>query len=430
MTDRARSHVRWFLVFWLFILSAVAFLDRVNISIAGADIAAEFHLTNVELGYIFSSFLVGYALFQTAGGWLADRLGSRLVLSLGVIWWGVFTALTAVVSTKIAAAVLVLAGIRFLFGAGEAVIFPASNQFVSRWIPSQERGIANGIIFAGVGVGSGVTPFLVAYIILHYGWRWSFWISAIIGLLVGIVWYGASRDTPAAHPSVSPSELAHIQAGLTTKASEPVAPRLSWSAILSSGNVWAITIAYFCFGYVAWIFFAWFFIYLAKVRGLDLKASASYSTILFLTMAACSPLGGIICDLVTKKFGKRIGRAGISVVSMFLTAVFVLYGSRAESGQLASILLAAGAGALYLSQSSFWAVTADIASTSSGTVSGFMNMGNQFGGAITASLTPFIASRFGWNSSFLVAAILAVVGAFAWLFVRADQPLENPAPAS
>lgn len=424
MTDSARSHVRWYLVFLMFILSAVAFLDRVNISIAGADIAAEFHLTNVELGYVFSAFLVGYALFQTAGGWLADRLGSRLVLALGVVWWGVFTALTAVVSTKIAAAVLVLAGIRFLFGAGEAVIFPASNQFVSRWIPSQERGIANGIIFAGVGVGSGVTPFLVAYIIMHYGWRWSFWISAIIGLIVGIVWYVASRDTPAEHPRVSPSELEHIQAGLTTKASGPVAPRLSWRVILSSANVWAITVAYFCFGYVAWIFFAWFFIYLAKVRGLDLKASATYSTILFLTMAACSPIGGVICDVVTKRLGTRIGRAGISVVSMLLTAAFVLYGSRAESGQLASILLAAGAGALYLSQSSFWAVTADIASTSSGVVSGFMNMGNQIGGAITASLTPYIASRFGWNESFVVAAVLALVGAFAWLFVRADQPLD------
>ncbi len=100
MPDRPASHTRWLLVFWLFVLSAVAFLDRVNISIAGGSIASEFGLTNVQLGWVFSSFLLGYALFQTPGGWLSDRLGPRRVLTAGVIWWGVFTALTAMVPSK------------------------------------------------------------------------------------------------------------------------------------------------------------------------------------------------------------------------------------------------------------------------------------------------------------------------------------------
>src|SRR5437660_6659455 len=121
MIDGKPTRVRWFLIFWLFILSAVAYLDRVNISIAGSSIAAEYHLSNVQLGWIFSAFLVGYALFQTPGGWLADRLGPRRVLTAGVLWWGIFTALTAVVSTKIAFAVLLLAAVRFLLGAGEAI---------------------------------------------------------------------------------------------------------------------------------------------------------------------------------------------------------------------------------------------------------------------------------------------------------------------
>src|SRR6266566_9664880 len=148
MSDGKPSHIRWFLVFWLFILSAVAYLDRVNISIAGISIAAAYHLTNPQLGRVFSAFLAGYALFQTPGGWLADRLGPRRVLAGGVLWWGIFTALTALVSTKIAFTVLLFAAVRFLLGAGEAIIYPASNQFVSRWIPSAERGIANGLIFA------------------------------------------------------------------------------------------------------------------------------------------------------------------------------------------------------------------------------------------------------------------------------------------
>ena len=425
MAERAESRVRWFLVFGLFILSAVAYLDRVNISIAGSSIAAEYHLSHIQLGWIFSAFLVGYALFQTPGGWLADRLGPRRVLTAGVLWWGVFTALTAAVSGKIAFAVLFFAAVRFLLGAGEAIIYPASNQFVSRWIPSPERGIANGLIFAGVGVGAGVTPTLITYVMVRYGWRWSFWMSAIIGLIAGAAWYFAARDTPEEHTLVSASELAHIQAGRTAKSARD--GQIPWSTIIRSKDVRALTLSYFCFGYVAWIFFSWFFIYLAKVRGLDLKVSAFYTTLPFLAMAACSSLGGAISDKLTKLYGKRTGRCGIAVFGLLLTAAFLTFGSQVHSARLASVVLAGGAGALYLSQSSFWSVTADIAAGSSGSVSGFMNMGNQFGGALTASLTPAIASRFGWTTSFCVAAGLAVLGAAAWLLVDPERAL---APAT
>jgi ACS family glucarate transporter-like MFS transporter len=423
-----QTRTRWFLVFGLFILSAVAYLDRVNISIAGSSIAAEYHLSNIQLGWIFSAFLVGYGLFQTPGGWLADRFGPRRVLTAGVLWWGIFTALTAAVSAKIAFAVLFFAAVRFLLGAGEAIIYPASNQFVSRWIPSPERGVANGLIFAGVGVGAGVTPMLITYIMVHHGWRSSFWMSAIIGLIAGGAWYLAARDTPEKHALVSASELAHIQAGRTTQSTGAV--RIPWGTIFSSKEVLALTLSYFTFGYVAWIFFSWFFIYLAKVRGLDLKVSAFYSTLPFLAMAACSPLGGAISDKLTKLYGKRAGRCGIAVFGLLLTAVFLAFGSQVHSARLASVVLAGGAGALYLSQSSFWAVTADIASGSSGSVSGFMNMGNQFGGALTASLTPFLAGRFGWITSFFVAAGLSLIGALAWLFVEPERALAPIAKSS
>jgi ACS family glucarate transporter-like MFS transporter len=435
MTQPPISHTRWFLVLWLFVLSTVAFLDRVNISIAGSSIAADYGLTNSQLGYVFSSFLLGYALFQTAGGWLSDRLGPRRVLTVGVVWWGIFTALTAIVPSQLRGALLFFVAIRFLLGAGEAVIYPASNQFVSWWIPTQERGIANGIIFAGVGVGAGITPPAISYVMYHYGWRSSFWMSAIIGLAAGLVWLLIARDKPEDHPSVTTAELQFIQSGRTLSSSQAVpgvtisspqsniANSLPWSTILQSKNVWAVTFSYFCYGYIAWIFFSWFYIYLAKVRGLNLKASAFYATLPFLAMAICCPLGGAIADRVTLWRGKRVGRCGIAVLAMAMTALFLLLGSRVASARLASVVLAGGAGALYLSQSSFWSVTADIGAASSGSVSGFMNMGAQLGGAVTASLTPAVAARYGWTASFYVAAVLAALGAVAWLAVNPDRSL-------
>lgn len=424
------SHVRWYLIFWLFLLSAVAFLDRVNISIASVFLADAYSLSDTQLGWIFSAFLVGYALFQTPGGWLADRLGSRRVLTAGVLWWGIFTALAAAIPSKINHALLAFITIRFLLGAGEAVVYPASNQFVSRWIPTQERGIANGWIFAGVGAGAGISPPLITFVMLRWGWRTSFWVCALIGIVAGAVWYAISRDTPEEHHRVSPHELAKIRSGLTFNAeSSPNnpknTPRLSWTTILASKEVLALTFSYFCYGYVAWIFFSWFYKYLASVRGLNLKSSAFYAALPFLAMAIACPLGGWISDLLTKWRGKRLGRCGLAVFSMMLAGAFIAFGSHVPDVRLASIVLAGGAGALYLSQSSFWSVSADIGGTSSGLVSGLMNMGAQIGGAITASLTPAIAHWYGWTASFLVAVCLCICGALSWLIVDPHRKLSS-----
>src|SRR6266700_2527226 len=320
MTRPKTSHVRWVLIFWLFLLSAVAFLDRVNISVAGSSIATAYHLTDVQLGTVFSALLWGYAAFQTLGGRLADRIGPRRVLAVGVIWWGVFTALTAAVPAGIAHGLIFFFAVRFLLGAGEAVVFPASNQFVARWIPSRERGFANGWIFAGVGIGAGLSPPLITYLMLRHGWRASFWVCAGIGLIAGGVWYLLARDTPAEHPGVSESELALIHAGVAedTKTGTLAADRkpnlVPWSRVFASREVLAVTLSYFCFGYVAWIFFSWFYTYLAKVRGLNLKSSAFYAMLPFLAMAVCCALGGMVSDRLTRAYGPRIGRCYLASV--------------------------------------------------------------------------------------------------------------------
>jgi ACS family glucarate transporter-like MFS transporter len=415
--------VRWFLVFWLFVLSAVSYLDRVNISIAGGSIVDAYHLTDVQLGKVFSALVAGYALFQTVGGYLADRFGPRRVLAAGVVWWGIFTALTALVPADIGGALFLFVVVRFLLGAGEAVIYPAANQFIARWIPMRERGIANGWIFAGVGAGAGLTPPLITYLMIHHGWRSSFWVCAIIGFLAGAVWLFAARDNPAEHPRVSAAELTAIQSGLTVTSYSASPGKKSadvpvpWKSVVRSREVWAVTISYFCYGYVAWIFFSWFYRYLAKVRGLDLKASAFYSMLPFLAMLACCLLGGTVNDRLTKWRGPRLGRCGLAAFAMGVAGIFIACGSQVQGVRLASVVLAGGAGALYFSQSSFWSVTADIAGPSAGSVSGFMNMGGQIGGALTGSLTPWIAVRYGWTASFLVAAGLCLLGALCWLAV-------------
>jgi ACS family glucarate transporter-like MFS transporter len=347
-------------------------------------------------------------------------MGPRKILALAVIWWGVFTSLITIVPVFAAAFAAIIA-VRFGLGVGEAVMYPAANKIVAAWIPSRERGLANGLIFAGVGFGAGVTPPIIAYIMSAHGWRASFWFSSLIGLAAGLIWYALGRDTPREHPWTGEAEIALIEAGLPAPDAAPKA-RLSWVEIFSNKDVVIVTLSYFTYGYAAFIFFGWFYIYLNQVRGVDLKTSGWLTTLPFIGMAAGSLLGGWLSDAITKARGKRQGRCLLAAFAIGLAAILIALGTRIADTNTAVIYLAAGAGALYLSQSSFWSVSADIGKKSAGSVSGVMNMGAQTGSAITATLTPYIGQHLGWNASFLVAAGLCACGAVAWLFVN---PIES-----
>lgn len=425
--SRAMLPVRYLLVCWLLVLSAIAFVDRTNISIAGVEISREFHLDNSHLGWIFSAFLLGYAFFQVPGGIVSEKFGARRVLAFSVFWWGLFTVLTALIPAGIAGGLALLIISRFLLGAGEATMYPAANRFVERWFPLQERGKANGIIFGGVGLGSGLTPPLVTAIMLRFGWRASFWFTAVLGLAAGLVWYLTARDTPEEHRAVAADELAHILAGRGDPSRPGISPTagVPWSRIFGSREVLALSASYFAFGYIAWIFFSWFYIYLVQVRGLNLKATAIYSIFPFIAMTIGCLTGGVASDWIARRWNRRAGRSVLPAIALAGTALLLIAGSRAHDTTTASAVLACGAGCLYLSQSCYWSASADFGGEHSGVVSGVMNFACQIGGAVTASLTPFLALHYGWNTSFVAATVLALIGAIAWLLVDPDRRLAS-----
>jgi ACS family glucarate transporter-like MFS transporter len=419
-----------FLAFWLFIISGVAYLDRTNISIAGLAVGRQYGFGNQQLQWIFFAFLIGYVVFQLPAAILAVRFGPRRVLAFGVLWWGIATALTALVPSTISHALLLLIGIRFLLGVGEAVIDPAATQFVANWVPQEERGFVNGLILAGVGAGSGLTPPLLTWLIVEHGWRSAFWLSAAVASAAGAVWWVFARDTPEEHPGVSRAELKEIRLGLGSVTSSQRSPRrvrerevIAWRALLRRRDLAALMIGYFSFGYIAWVFFSWFFLNMAQVRGSDLRESAQFSTLPSLCMTVCSLVGGLLSDRLTRTHGLRAGRCYLASASLMVTAVFLVVGSQVRSPALAGVILAWGAGALYLSQSTFWSASIDIAGGSAGVFCSFVNMGGLLGGAVTASLTPWIAQRHGWNASFAVGAGMAVLGALCWLVVHPERAL-------
>jgi ACS family glucarate transporter-like MFS transporter len=200
--NKPNGRRRWVVIFCTFVVAAVSFLDRNNISVAASSLQREFSLSDVQLGAVFSAFILGYALSQPLAGRIADRIGAARAIGMAILWWSVFTALLPAVPSGIAGALGLLLAVRFALGIGEAIIFPASNRLVASWIPSQERGLANGLIFAGVGVGGAVAPPLITAIMQGHSWHWAFWVCALIGLAACRRWPVTSRprNSPISTP--------------------------------------------------------------------------------------------------------------------------------------------------------------------------------------------------------------------------------------
>jgi ACS family glucarate transporter-like MFS transporter len=420
-----KFRVRYLLVMLIFVVSAVVNLDRTNIAIAGSYLAVDYHITNVQLGSVFSAFMLGYAAFQIPAGWIVGKLGPRKTLTGGIIWWSVLSVATALVPSGMAHALWALIAVRFLLGIGEAVAYPSANQFIAAWFPSHERGKANAGVQAGAQLGSGTAPPLVAFIIYNFGWHAAFYACALIGLLVAAAWYWAARDIPGQHPMVMPEEMAHIQAGLPVQM-EGAKPPVPWARIFTSKDTWGTALAYVGFGYTATIFHTWFFIYLKEGRGFDLESSALLGMLPFIATTSCCLAGGVISDWLVKHKSQYIGRSLFGAFTMFLAGIILLAGSHAQNSVVAALLLAAGAGALYLGQAVYYAVAADLGGPFTGVVSGMVSMGGQIAGAATASLTPYFAYKYDWETAFTIAAGVTFTCIIPWLFVNPKRGVYVP----
>ena len=433
--NEAPTRVRWLMIGLLFVVYVLMFIDRVNISIAAKYIMPEYGLSDVQFGWIFSAFVLGYALVQIPGGWLGDRFGPRRVLTWAILWWSVFTAATALAGdlflTSLVGVVGSFAVVRVLIGLGEAAAPPNGNRVIANWVAPQERALAHGIAISGSSVGAALTPPLIVWIMLTWGWRATFYLAGGAGVVVALVWYWFAADRPKEHPWVNQEELQYInQDADSGPTPSPSLARVPWRVLLGRRDLWFLTAAYFVLGYIFYIYFSWFYLYLVNVRGFSMLDGGFYTTAPFLASAIASPIGGWLSDHLSRRFGKRLGRCGIGSVSFLFVAGFIYAGAAAEDPYFAILWLSLGAGSLSLSASSYWAVTIDLAKPYAGTVSGFMNMGGNLGGAISPTLTPYLAQYIGWEGALYATASLSLFGALAWLWVHPEREIDLEEVAS
>jgi len=424
-----RSFVRWNILGLMVVVSMITYLDRLNIAIAAPQIMAEYHLTSTDMGKIFSAFILAYGLFQLPGGWLADRFGPRGVLSAALLWWSIFTVLTAmilkVLPGRLFPVVVTLGVTRFCLGMGEAAAWPGFNRAIANWIPASERALAASLPLAGGGLGAALTPPLIASLMVAYGWRNPFYVSAAVGILVAGVWFFYVRNRPTEHAGVSPAELAFIERGLEGsdmpgRGKHSVTP---WKRILLEPNVWLLFATNFCAGYAIYIYLTWFYSYLIEFRHLNFVKGSIYTMGPFVAITIMTPLGGALCDRAAKRYGVTASRRMIAAGGMSFAAVALFSGARLPGINLSVFAFSLGAGAIFFAFSAHWATTIDITKPFAGTVAGIMNWGGNTGGMISPILTPYLAKKIGWVPALEFAALILLVGSLIWFAIQPEKSL-------
>src|SRR5262245_4666697 len=295
----ADTRARFTVLRFTFVLSVITYIDRVCISTAAPSIRHDLSLTPVQMGWVFSAFTFAYAAFEIPSGWLGDVFGPRRILRRIVLWWSAFT-----MASGLAGNFATLLITRFLFGVGEAGAYPNISRSFSRWFPVRERGTAHGVVFMGSRLGAALTPPAVVFIIATAGWRVSFFIFGLLGVIWTILWWRWFRDDPAEHPSVSPGELRLIVEG----SERTQQPKLHWRDLID-GNLALTCLTYFCYGYGLYFYLTWLPTYFKEARDLSTERAATLASIVLLTGGAATIAGGRLTDVLVKRYGLKAGRS-------------------------------------------------------------------------------------------------------------------------
>lgn len=403
----------------------ITYMDRTIIASALPVIRKEFGFSLITVGWILTSYRVGFTLFQIPGAWFGDKFGPRRALAIIVTWWSIFTSLT---TTAWNAASMV--AIRFIFGIGESGAFPIATRSLSRWMLPAERGFAQGITHAGSRLGAAVTPPLVVWMILRYGWRMPFLTFAVLGLVWSAIWLFYYRDAPEQHRGVNAAELDLIHSA-TGGPRRQIGVHVPWRRILSSRTVWELALMYFCYQYALAVYLDWFPSYLNTHRGFNLKEMGFYASLPLLAGTLGDLAGGWLSDRLLRLTGNVTRARRIVGIAGFIIAAFgILPATLTHDPKLCVAFSCLAFGGLELTVGVSWAIPLDIGGDFAGCTASIMNMCGNIGGAISPALLAYLVRDFGWDVPFFVTSALCVFGALIYAKIDASKHIFAQEPAA
>jgi MFS family permease len=396
----------------LCIMSYLMYVDRTNISTAALAIRHDLQLNNSQLGLVFAAFAMTYALGMIPGGFIADKLGSRKMLAICGLLWGLGTVLTGLANGF--AMVLVA---RFIVGLGESPIVPTSARAMTAWMRPDQRGFAQGVTHACARLGNASTPIVVAALISAFSWHIAFVVLGLASLAWVALWIWYYRDNPADHPGITPEDIARLPARLS-KTRVP----MRWGPLLRI--LWPATLVSFCHGWILWFFLNWMPSFFAQNYHLNIRHSALFSSGIFLSGVVGTTLGGSLSDLLLKRTGNiRRARQTMITIGFLAPIIFFVPMFLHPSPVVAAASLAV---ALFFSElvtAPLWAVAMDLAPNHAATSSGIMNTGLGIAASVSPPLVGWLVdATHSWQPVFALSICCLLLGPIAANWIRPDRP--------
>ncbi|MCG7338060.1 MFS transporter [Staphylococcus sp. ACRSN] len=414
-----KSNIRWYFAIAFFIIGVIAYMDRSNISIIAGPMMEDLHMNKTQFGLLASFFSLGYALMQVPSGFLAEKFGSKKMLTIALVWWSAFTILTGVVKNH-----GLLYAVRFLFGIGEAPMYPSNAVFNSFWFSKGEKGRASSVLLAGSYFGPVIAPVVTIAIVNMFGWQAVFYIFGLVGLLISVLWVVIAKDLPEQHKMVNEAEKRYIMENRDViKTEKSNAP---WNLFFKRFSFYAIAAQYFVVQFVVSLFLIWLPTYLSeqyhvKLSDPDMAWAAGAP---WIAMFVLILFGGAISDKLLQSGKSRfVARASIAIIGFIIFSISLFMSIQAESLVVNVFWLSLCLGGIGIATGMSWAAATDLGRNFSGSVSGWMNLWGNIGALLSPLLAGMMVDIVGWTMTLELVIIPVIFAIIMWFFVSPDKPL-------
>jgi sugar phosphate permease len=409
------SKMRWLLIWLIFLVAVISYIDRTNLSIAAPSIRAELGLNAAQMGFILSSFFWTYAALQLPAGSLVDKLGVRISLTLAVAWWSLFTILTG-----LGQSIFQLIGTRLMLGAGEAFTLSCSVKTAFNWFSRTERGIACGIFNSGAAAGSAISLPLITALMALIGWRGAFIVSGLLGIAWALAWWFIYRD-PERYRVLAPAQVEALLEKRSPASNATINNGISWFDLFRYRSIWGLMIGLFCLNFAIYFFITWFPSYMVEARGFSLRSLGTLGMIPPLMAVAGNWLGGYTSDRLLKHGWSATKARKTCLVGGMLMASSIGLSAFVASTAVCLALFSLAYASLTFTGANVWTVGGEIAPTPDhvASIGGIQNFAGNLAGIMISNFTGImlVITKGSFLVPLAVAGALCLVGALSYLFV-------------
>jgi MFS transporter, ACS family, hexuronate transporter len=391
------------------------YMDRQVIGVLKMTLQHDLYWSEIDYGNLIFAFQMAYAIGLVVAGWFIDRVGTRLGYAVAVVFWSLAAIAQGVVTGKAG-----FLAARFILGLNEAAVFPASLKATAEWFPKKERALATGIFNAGTNVGAVLTPLVVPWITVHWGWRWAFVLVGALGFLWLAVWLWIYRK-PEDHRQCSSQELAYIR----SDGPRVPAQRVPWVKLLKFRQTWAFALGKFLTDPVWWFYLFWIPDFLQRKHGLALMQVGLPILVIYLIADAGSVLGGWMSSAIIARGGTVNFARKIPLLICAIAVIPIVFVSRVQGTWNAVFLIGLAAAAHQGFSANLLTVPSDMFPQNAvGSVVGFGGMAGAASGMIVAKVVSYILQ---WTHSYAIPFVLAGVAYLvALVVIQALAPKLEP----